>query len=136
MTKRKSDPSAALAHLQDQARRLLGDQGDLTQRSALCWIPLADVCETEDRVVVFIELPGVRWGDLELVVERSEISICGVRHTEPGLDSAHYHQVEREFGDFRRTFHFQQQFDTGTAEAVMKDGLLQISVNKADAERS
>ena len=114
----RSDPFAELYG--DFADRLHGDR----------WQPDADVFETEDGVVVRIELAGVASGDLRVSVEGSEVRVSGIRAPDEGAPVQRLHQMEIASGPFERRVHIPVAFDRDQVSAHLVNGFLTVTLAK------
>lgn len=101
------------------AYRLAGEE-------AAAWSPRADLLEDEAHYVLLVDLPGVRPEDLELMEEGSRITLAGIRHPLPGA----YLLEERPMGTFRRTLDLPGPIEEGTAQATLRQGVLEVRFRK------
>lgn len=92
------------------------------------WRPPTDVYETEDDVIVKMEIAGMRDDDLEVTVQDNILLINGSR-SDPTERKA-YHQMEIPFGKFSVGIELPVQVDTDRATAEYKDGFLTIQLPK------
>lgn len=118
--------------------RLLDDRFDRLFERALGrerqspWMPAMDVHETDDKLVVSVELPGLSASDVEVQVEDSTLTVSGKREFSAEVDEEHYRRVERRFGEFSRAVTLPPQVDAGMVDAKFEDGVLTIEVAKAE----
>ena len=96
------------------------------------WMPAMDVYETEDKLVVTVELPGLRAEDVEVQVEDSTLTVNGKREFSSEVNEEHYHRIERRYGAFSRAVTLPPQVDPGRVDARFEDGVLTIEVAKAE----
>lgn len=103
---------------------------ELKPNQAAAWAPTVDVYETAEAFVILAELPGVSEDDVDITVEGDEVRLRGERHLpEPRPES--FERLERSYGPFARSFHFEQEVDPDRVMAEFKDGLLRLEVRKA-----
>ena len=95
------------------------------------WMPAMDVYETDDTLVVSVELPGLSAADVEVQVEDSTLTVSGKREFSTEVDEEHYHRVERRYGEFSRAVTLPPQVDAGKVDAKFEGGVLTIEVAKA-----
>jgi HSP20 family protein len=100
------------------------------------WTPATDVYETEDKVVVTVELPGMKAEDVEVSVEDSTLTISGRREFSDEVKEEHYHRIERRHGSFSRAITLPPQVDTATVDAGFADGVLTVEVPKVEKATS
>jgi HSP20 family protein len=119
------DPLRDLRAWQERLERL-------ASQHATAWDPPIDVYETEDRYVVTAEVPGVTRDQIELALQDSRLTIRGARSASaPGQVRRHYHQVERGYGTFQRTFEFVEAVDQDGIAADLREGVLTVTLPKA-----
>ena len=96
------------------------------------WMPAMDVYETEDKLVVTVELPGMSAEDVEVSVEDSTLTVSGTREFTNEVNEEHYHRIERRYGAFSRAVTLPPQVDSGKVAAKFEAGVLTIEVAKAE----
>jgi HSP20 family protein len=97
--------------------------------------PLMNVTEDKDRYYVRAELPGLKADDLDISVTGDTLSISGERKLPAEDEKAQYHRREREAGKFSRIVTLPSQIDTGKVEARCIDGVLTVTLPKAEAAK-
>ena len=96
------------------------------------WLPAADITETEDRVFIKAELPGIEEKDIDLNICGNVLTIRGEKkHVKEEKEENHY-LGDRYYGSFRRTFQLPADIDPDRAEATYRKGVLKISVPKVE----
>jgi HSP20 family protein len=107
--------------------------GWLVSRHSRLWRPPTDVYETEDQIVVLMEIAGVRQEDFSIVLRERRLTISGVRldvGPEPGERRA-YHQMEVPFGEFRSDVDLPGPVDESRVTAEYSQGFLRVTWPKA-----
>jgi HSP20 family protein len=98
------------------------------------WTPSVDLYETDDSLVVLLELAGVDADKTEVQAEPSLLTIRGVRrerHVARDEDAPRtYHALEIPYGRFERSVRLPAGIDTDAAAATYRDGLLEIRLPK------
>jgi len=95
------------------------------------WTPAIDVYETGSSFVVTAELPGLSREQVDLAFEDRRLTIRGHRSDRAGAgDVLHFHQVERGYGSFTRTFEFADKIDVEQVSADLADGVLTVTLPK------
>lgn len=110
------------------------EQGAETARGATVYRPVADIVERQEGVVVEIEMPGVPPGDVEISVERRVLTVRGRgRVTAP----QGFRRVYAEYGegDYERAFTLSEDIDEAKIAAEMKDGVLRLTLPRAEDAR-
>jgi HSP20 family protein len=98
--------------------------------AAPVWTPAVDMYETEDALVVVLELAGVDAQQTDVKAEPHALTIRGVRRQRVAQDNRTYHALEMAYGRFERTVRLPPGLDTDAAQASYKDGLLEITLPK------
>ncbi|MFF7970146.1 Hsp20 family protein [Streptomyces sp. NPDC007905] len=100
---------------------------------AAAWTPLADVSESEDAFHIEIELPGVKSKDINVEANGPELVVTGeIKERErKGV----LRRSTRRVGAFEYRLRLPGELDTDKIKADMHDGVLSITVPKAEAAR-
>jgi len=114
-----------LALLRDQA---VGHQW-ASPRQHKVWRPPTDVYETEDDVVVKIEIAGMQAGDFEIALNGRRLTIRGARHDLSA--KLGYQQMEIQYGSFETDVHLPKPVEEDGVEASYKGGFLVVRLPKA-----
>ena len=97
--------------------------------------PLTNVTEDEHDYYVRAELPGMASDEIDISVSGDSLSISGERKIPTESEEARYHRREREAGKFSRMISLPGQIDAGKVEAICLDGVLTITLPKAEAAK-
>jgi len=103
------------------------------RRPAVLFTPRADILETPEEMLLFLDLPGVKAEDLEVHFESGELLVHG--RVKPVDRGSRWMRSEYELGDFRRVFLVGQEIDAERITAELRDGVLKLHLPKADAAR-
>ena len=110
----------------------------LTMRSHV-WRPLTDVYETEDSVIVRVEIAGMQDEDFSVELNGHLLSIHGFRpeSTTPvnAQERRAYHQMEIRFGEFQIDIELPVPVDADQVEAIYNNGFLRIVLPKAHSHQ-
>ena len=99
-------------------------------------MPRVDVAETEDKVQVSAELPGIDPENVDVSIAHDVLTISGEKREEREEKKRDYHRIERSYGSFRRSVPLPTEVDTDKAEAHFKNGLLTITLPKTEKARA
>ena len=102
-------------------------------RHAHAWRPPTDVYETDENVVVRVEVAGMKETDLSVSLADRMLIITGIRH-DPSPKVA-YHQMEIRYGDFRTEVFLHWAVEQESIVATYSDGFLQVMLPKVGARR-
>lgn len=95
------------------------------------WVPPVDVAETQEKIIVRAEIPGMKQEEIQIEFENGLLSIRGERKLVK-QDGVTFHRVERTFGNFSRTFTLPRTVDPEKISATYRDGILEIEVPKKE----
>ena len=131
-------PMLEVARIQSEINRLFDNLLDLDSpgKEGGTWIPMADIVESEEFLLVIVELPGVAPADLSISTHGGDVILKGEKKRPAPTDApARFHVAERGFGRFRRVIHLGVPVNTHRAEAVLADGHLRIKFPKVPNRR-
>ncbi len=98
------------------------------EADSVTWVPSVDIYETSGEYVVKAELPDVKESDIDIRVESDVVTLRGEKRLL--REGRYYHQVERSFGIFARSFSLPTEVDKDAMTATLKDGILKIVIPK------
>ena len=96
------------------------------------WTPVADVIETKDAYIVKTELPGVEEKNVNVEIENGVLTIKGEKMFEKETEEKGYRRIERDYGNFLRTFTLPQNVYTDKITATFFNGVLEVMVPKKE----
>ncbi len=97
--------------------------------------PACDVQETDSHYVVSFDVPGISKDNLKIEVVDGMLTVSGEKRTEKAQGKAASHLLERSYGQFKRTFSLPSHIDAEKIEANYEDGVLTISLAKAESAK-
>lgn len=109
------------------ARFATGDE-DLVSGT---WVPAVDVAETQEKILVRAEVPGLKQEDISIEFENGLLTIRGDRKLEK-TEGVTWHRVERIYGNFSRSFTLPRTVDPERIAASYREGILEIEVPKRE----
>jgi len=99
------------------------------------FLPPADICETNDAIVVMAEMTGVGPDEVDITLERRVLTIRG---RSSANEHTGYQRVYNEYadGDYERVFTLSEAIDRDKIEATLRDGILHLVLPKAEPARA
>jgi len=99
------------------------------------FLPPADICETNDAIVVMAEMTGVGPDEVDITLERRVLTIRG---RSSANEHTGYQRVYNEYadGDYERVFTLSEAIDRDKIEASLRDGVLHLVLPKAEPARA
>jgi HSP20 family protein len=130
------DPYRTVGDIRSDVNRLLGSfLGPMASgtTTAAPWAPAVDMYATNDEMVVAVELPGVPDKEVHVSVAEGVLTIRGQRVQPDEAKDARPYWGERWFGAFERHVPLPFPVDAGKVKATFKDGVLTVTLPKAEA---
>lgn len=115
--------------LQKQETQTIPARAEYTQST--CYTPRVDIVETNDELVVYADMPGVKPDEVDVRFENGELTLHG--RCETPNDGRNLLAAEYGVGDFYRTFSVSQDIDVDRVAAELKQGVLTLHLPKAEA---
>jgi HSP20 family protein len=138
VTRKTSDIFSQFDHIHEQLdrayRQLIGSPGSPGFGSPYME-PAADVYETDDEVVVQVEMAGIPEPQIEIELDGRTLTLRGERKPLPGRPRRRYSQLEISHGWFQRSLELPSDVNAAKAEATYRDGILEISLPKSAPKR-
>ena len=129
-------PFREVTSLQERVNQLFNDvfsdidSPDRSSLTSFSFAPRTDVYEEDDRIVLEMEVPGIKEEDVHLTLEGNTLSISGERKIENNRKPDRYQRVERYYGSFSRTFTLPASVDPDSVDAKYEHGILHVSMAK------
>lgn len=96
------------------------------------WMPSVDVKETDQALTFYVEVPGMRQEDIEVELVGDVLSIRGKREFAEEEQRDNFVRIERSYGSFQRSFTIGVPVKADEIDAVYRDGVLTVTLPKAD----
>jgi HSP20 family protein len=132
------EPFREIAALQNEMSRFMGQLwGTPTAgggNGGTSWLPALDVWETEDEIVVSMDLPGIPEEKVAIEVEDGVLTVSGEREKRVEQKEDRFYRFERRYGTFSRSVTLPQGVNEADIRAEFTEGVLNVHVPKP-AER-
>lgn len=115
----------------DIARPLLRSIWDRIPEEVKMWAPSVDVFEKGDDLMVKVEIPGMKYEDIDVSVSEDTLVIKGEKEPDSSVKDEDYYRSEITYGSFYRFVALPSSIDTKNIEAVYEDGVLHITLKRA-----
>ncbi len=113
-----------MTHVNTRSQTLMSTMNSLT------WSPAVNIYETDDALLVLIELAGVEAEEVNVKYENNRLLVWGQRRQFLPNNVRALHRMETEIGPFAFVIELPGHFSSQGAEADLKDGLLEIRLPK------
>jgi HSP20 family protein len=120
--------------LQNRMNSLFQDfnrgQGETDALTTAAFVPQVDVYEDEHKVVLKLEVPGMKQDDFDIRVENNTLTVRGERKFEKEEKKENFHRIERRYGSFYRAFTVPNTIDPESIKADYDAGVLRLELQK------
>ena len=100
------DPFRDVLALQNRMNSLFQDfargQGEADALTTASFVPPVDIYEDEHKVVLKLEVPGMKQDDFDIQVENHTLTIRGERKFEKEEKEENFHRIERRIRSIRK----------------------------------
>jgi HSP20 family protein len=97
-------------------------------REGMTWSPAIEVAQSEGKLIVQCELPGVDAKDCKVEITNDAVIVQGERRSEREENERGVHRSERQYGSFYRAIPLPEGADTEHATARCQNGLLEVTI--------
>ena len=117
--------------LQAKEKKEVTTPAELT-KPGLVFNPAVDIFETERELTLMADLPGVKAKDLKIDLKDNVLTLTA---DETPLEGPQEKDLLREYrtGTYYRQFSLSDTIDQSKIEAVMRDGVLRLTLPKVEA---
>lgn len=126
------DPFGDLQNFEQRFNRLF--EGLTAPRPATAddpWAPPVDILETDDTLVLLLDVPGTRRDSIAVTLERDCLTVSGERSATALNGDGRLLRAERPGGAFRRSFSIGVPVDATQVRARYRDGVLEVTLPKS-----
>jgi len=133
------EPFREIAALQGEMSRFMnqlwGTPGAGGGTGVAAWLPALDAWETEDALVIALDLPGISESDVSIEIDDGVLTVSGKREKKVEQTDDGFYRFERRYGAFSRSVTLPQGIDESKIEAEFADGVLEITVPKPEERK-
>ena len=135
MTDDRRQPAPRFLEPRETVRRLFDELvhqpwGGQESMMSSTWQPSCDMVETDDAIIVEIELPGMQIQDARVEVDGNRLRITGERRHTTERQGRNFHYLERHYGKFERQLHLPSTVDRSAIRAEFNNGVLTVTLPK------
>ncbi len=131
-------PMNDLISIQDEINRTFEDlwrQSRTGGSPASGWWPAVDLTENKNEFKLVAELPGLRREDVKISLTENVLTLRGEKHAHKENEGESWHQAERSYGVFERSFQLTCPVDASKVKARFEDGVLTVTLPKSEESR-
>jgi HSP20 family protein len=133
------EPFHESSTMQDRMNRLFrgtySPEGPEEALTTTSYAPPVDIYEDEHNITLKLEVPGIDEKDIDVRIENTTLTVHGERKIEKEEKEENFRRVERQYGEFTRSFTLPSSVDPGQVSAHYDKGVLKINLaKKAEAK--
>jgi len=106
--------------------------GKVRIHSELTWEPATDVIETDDEIIVVVDIAGMAGDDITVVTDGTVLKISGTRRSAGSPGRKQFHKLEIQVGPFEREIELPTRVDPSKVSAHYEKGFLHVRIRKLD----
>ncbi len=112
-----------------QKKEISPDAGEPT-RQGVMFVPDVDITESDEAIILYADLPGVRKDDLDIDVREGVLTLTAT--VEPVEKNRNLIYQEYDIGGFQRRFTLGDRIDQERITASMSNGVLTLFLPKME----
>jgi HSP20 family protein len=126
------DPFRDVLSLQNRLNSLFQEynRGEGDALTTAAFVPPVDVYEDEHKIVLKLEVPGLKESDLDIQIENNVLTVKGERKFEKEEKEENFHRIERRYGSFYRSFTIPNTVNPDSVKASYEAGVLKVELEK------
>ena len=121
-------PFTLMRRFTEDMDRMFSGMGGTGGREAGLWAPPVDVRESDGRLVISAELPGLNKEDVKVEVNEDALVIQGERKREWEEERGGVRRSERSYGSFYREIPLPEGAQADQAKAHFNNGVLEVTI--------
>jgi HSP20 family protein len=127
----KYDPFREMQGIRNQMNQWLGSFGEpVDWWDGKTFSPTCDVEETDNEIVVKMDVPGINEKEISLTLSGDNLIIQGERKSETEDKKKHFHRMERFYGTFERMIPLPLTVERDKINAEYQKGVLEVHLPK------
>jgi HSP20 family protein len=136
------EPFREFSTMQDRMNRMnrlfresYSPEGPEEALTTTSYAPPVDIYEDEHNITLKLEVPGIEEKDIDVRIEGNTLAVHGERKIEKEEKEENFRRVERQYGEFTRSFTLPSSVDPDQVTAHYDKGVLKINLaKKAEAK--
>ena len=112
---------------------------DMVRREFETTLPMLDIYEEGNELIVKADMPGIKKEDLEIDLTDNVLTVRGEKKVEKKVEKGKFYRYERRHGTFFRKIELPCEVDAEKIKAHLENGTLEIRLaksHKAEGKKS
>jgi HSP20 family protein len=101
-------------------------------RETLGFVPAVEISETDGRILITAELPGLAAEDVDIELENNILTLRGEKKEAREDSEKDMYVYERSYGSFQRSFSLPTPVQEDQVTAEFQNGILRITLPKTE----
>ncbi|MGD9817117.1 MAG: Hsp20/alpha crystallin family protein [Desulfomonilaceae bacterium] len=114
--------------LQVTEKKEVAEQGGEFIRQGVYFTPAVDICETDEELMIFADMPGVKSDGVDIELKEGTLSIEGKVIDDPQVGEPLLSEYRK--GSYFRSFRITDSVDTDRIAAALVNGVLKVTLPK------
>src|ERR1700746_278765 len=131
------EPFREFSTMQDRLNRMnrlfresYSPEGPEEALTTTSYAPPVDIYEDEHNIALKMEVPGIDEKDIDVRIENNILTVHGERKIEKEEKEENFRRIERQYGEFTRSFTLPSSIDPGQVSAHYDTRVLKINLAK------
>ncbi|MBW4682730.1 MAG: Hsp20/alpha crystallin family protein [Microcoleus vaginatus WJT46-NPBG5] len=125
-------PFREIETLRHQFDELFNELAGSKRESEMTWMPLVELQDTDENLILRAQLPGLEAKDLDVQVTRDAVLMAGEHRYENKAEEKGYFRSEFRYGKFQRVIPLPVQVRNERVQAEFKNGILTLTLPKVE----
>lgn len=121
--------------LHRQMDRIFDDMLKVKRQPEMTWKPAVELQNTNDHLILRVQIPGVEAKDLDIQVTREAVAIAGEHRYENKAENNGQIRSEFRYGKFQRVIPLPVAIQNDQVQAEYKNGILTLTLPKVTEAR-
>lgn len=124
------DPFREMEHMTQHMNRVIDDAFDNAASGQMMAVPLADVFEEDDKLIIHMHIAGLTEDEIDIHVENGVLTVRGERTTNDEEKEKRSYMLRESSTQVMRRMALPKNVDSEKIEAHLNDGILRLELPK------
>lgn len=129
-------PFSEMETLRRQMDQMFNEISGLNSTQQISWQPAIELQNTENDVMLRVEIPGIEAKDLDVRVTREAVAISGEHRYDQKTQEKSFYRSEFRYGKFGRVIPLPVPVQNDQVKADFTNGVLTLTLPKVEAAKN
>jgi HSP20 family protein len=129
-------PFQEIETLRRQMDQMFDEMTGLNRPQQVSWQPAIELQDTNENVILRVEIPGIEGKDLDVRVTREAVAISGENRYEKKTEEKGFFRSEFRYGKFQRVIPLPVAVQNDQVKADFTNGILTLTLPKVEATKN